>query len=545
MGIVDWFNKEKGFGFIISNNGDRLFFHENDFKNNLVPSIYSGMKVSFDIGSNQQGEKATNIEAIANSPKNDGTLSVLEYISEWKLDAKHDEMQRNFYHIKQEEDIIKGKKCFVIGRKGTGKTALSESISSKTQHNHFSQKLSFKNFPFNSLYALDNKAYTRPNQYISLWKYLIYSSICKMMINNEAIENEVREKLSLLFSKDSALNNLKRSIKKWTTKDISIKLLGVGGKLTVEESEQDWIDRLDILEEVIEEYLDDSHYYIIFDELDEDYKNIVEMEQQADYISLITSLFKAVQDIRSTFGGNNFKIKPVVFLRDDIYDLILDSDKNKWEDFRVDLEWNITKIQELLAHRISRAVNYDGQISDFKTAWDITFENTPVKMGTRAKKSLSIFDYITRSTHLRPRDYVRYLQVAAEDTVQSGESKISSATVKKVDKGFSNYLRNELVDEIHGVIPDIQEIFSIISEIRKQVFSVSEFKKVYLDRADKDLLVTKDPDYVLKTLFHFSVIGNQARPGVDFFRYKNKEARFNFKESVVVHRGLFKALQII
>jgi hypothetical protein len=51
--------------------------------------------------------------------------------------------------------------------------------------------------------------------------------------------------------------------------------------------------------------------------------------------------------------------------------------------------------------------------------------------------------------------------------------------------------------------------------------------------------------FVLQVLYLFSVIGNTPRPGRYVFRYQNREARLNFNERIVVHRGLFKALQIL
>ncbi len=84
-------------------------------------------------------------------------------------------------------------------------------------------------------------------------------------------------------------------------------------------------------------HLDKSSYYIIFDELDEDYRDVTNKGEFEYYSNLITSLFKAVQDIKSIFRNTDFNIYPVVFLRDDIYSLIKDSDKNKWSDFKVDL----------------------------------------------------------------------------------------------------------------------------------------------------------------------------------------------------------------
>jgi len=51
------------------------------------------------------------------------------------------------------------------------------------------------------------------------------------------------------------------------------------------------------------------------------------------------------------------RLYPIIFLRDDIYDLIQDSDKNKWGDFRVDLNWDEAKIKKVMAFRISRAID--------------------------------------------------------------------------------------------------------------------------------------------------------------------------------------------
>ena len=47
----------------------------------------------------------------------------------------------------------------------------------------------------------------------------------------------------------------------------------------------------------------------------------------------------------------------------------------------------------------------------------------------------------------------------------------------------------------------------------------------------------------IQVLFLFSVIGNTPSVGRYVFRYKNQEARLNFNERVVVHRGLFKGIR--
>jgi len=471
----------------------------------------------------------------------------LNAIKEWKLDAKFEESDRYFYHDKAVSQIEDGTYSFIIGRKGVGKTAISHSFYSKKSHDRFCEKLTFKNFPFNSLYELEDGDYTKPNQYITLWKYLIYSSVCRMFVRNEAIDPEVRLELEKMYGSNEAISNLRRLIKKWVASEWSIKLFGMGSKvkLSDDNEHQSWIDKVDVLEDVILKYSDNSSYFIVFDELDEDYSSIIQSGGQSNYIALITSLFKAVQDIQSVFNGG--KIKPVIFLRDDIYDLITDSDKTKWNDFKMDLDWNPSSIKNLLAFRLTRSEKPNQKSpDDFGKAWNQFFTNGKIKYGTKQQKEIDMFTYISMSTQYRPRDYVRYLQACADEAIEEKRSKITPNIVKKVDKAFSNYLKEELIDEIHGVLPDIKEILMVISEIRKWNFTIEEFKVQYQKAVDAGSVKTSNPDLALKVLFHFSVVGNQPKnQDLHFFRYKNKESRFNFNERVVVHRGLFKALQIL
>lgn len=101
------------------------------------------------------------------------------------------------------------------------------------------------------------------------------------------------------------------------------------------------------------------------------------------------------------------------------------------------------------------------------------------------------FEFISGSTHLRPRDFIRYIQVCAEDTLTQGYKQIHPKTIKFVDKAFSNYLRDEIVDEIHALLPDINNILQIISQIRKQTFTVTEFKEVYRSYLDAGTIKEK------------------------------------------------------
>ena len=162
----------------------------------------------------------------------------------------------------------------------------------------------------------------------------------------------------------------------------------------------------------------------------------------------------------------------------------------------------------------------------------------------KRKKSIDTFEFISRSTLLRPRDFVAYLQGCAKHALDNDEP-ITPSVVRYVDKAFSNYLRQELQDELFAILPDIANIFDAISQLRKWNFSIPELEKAYAQQIEQGFIQEKNVKFVLQVLYLFSAIGNMPFTGRYVFRYQNREARLNFNERVVVHRGLFKSLQIL
>jgi hypothetical protein len=225
------------------------------------------------------------------------------------------------------------------------------------------------------------------------------------MISNQNINLEVQNKLTKLYG-DSSINSLDRLIEKWTSKKFGLEILAVGFSYERERQEREatWLDATEILEKVILDYCDTSNYFIVFDELDEDYKDFQTKMETERYMCMLTSLFKAVQDIRGTFDSAGKHIFPVVFLRSDIYARLKDSDKNKWRESTIDLEWDTSQIKNMLAHRLCVALNIPDTC--FDSVWYKVFEPRNVEMGNKQSRKMPIYEYIERSTEMRPRDFV-------------------------------------------------------------------------------------------------------------------------------------------
>ncbi|AEJ24356.1 cold shock protein [Streptococcus equi subsp. zooepidemicus SzS31A1] len=65
QGTVKWFNAEKGFGFISTENGQDVFAHFSAIQSDGFRSLDEGQKVTFDVEDGQRGPQAVNITKLS------------------------------------------------------------------------------------------------------------------------------------------------------------------------------------------------------------------------------------------------------------------------------------------------------------------------------------------------------------------------------------------------------------------------------------------------------------------------------------------------
>jgi len=64
QGTVKWFNGEKGYGFITTEEGNDVFAHFSQINKDGYKTLEEGEKVSFDVAEGAKGPQAENIETI-------------------------------------------------------------------------------------------------------------------------------------------------------------------------------------------------------------------------------------------------------------------------------------------------------------------------------------------------------------------------------------------------------------------------------------------------------------------------------------------------
>jgi len=63
-GTVKWFNAEKGFGFITTDEGNDVFAHFSQINKEGFKTLEEGQKVSFDVVDGPKGPQAENIAVV-------------------------------------------------------------------------------------------------------------------------------------------------------------------------------------------------------------------------------------------------------------------------------------------------------------------------------------------------------------------------------------------------------------------------------------------------------------------------------------------------
>lgn len=63
-GTVKWFNSEKGYGFITTEEGQDIFVHFSAILSEGFKTLNEGDKVSFEVTEGDRGPQASNVETI-------------------------------------------------------------------------------------------------------------------------------------------------------------------------------------------------------------------------------------------------------------------------------------------------------------------------------------------------------------------------------------------------------------------------------------------------------------------------------------------------
>ena len=271
--------------------------------------------------------------------------------------------------------------------------------------------------------------------------------------------------------------------------------------------------------------------FLVFDRLDEGWVSDFIGESKA----IVSGLLHASEYALAEFGG---KIRPLVFLREDIFSTLDVNDRNKLkEDCSANLRWSREQVEKLILRRINYFARRAGK-TEVATLDEIFLEQKIRSKTTPVKHAFN-------RTMCRPRDMVAFLNkvisAARNDSLSEENGKLSSAAMYAAEPDYSEYLYEELSDEWRNQRPDFLEYLRAVENLRYAVFSVDEFEQVLLDKG----LVVDRASFrdVLRFLFDNSIVGITVG-GSTQWRYRCffPNQAFVDCDALKIHPGLIKRL---
>lgn len=402
----------------------------------------------------------------------------------------------------------------IVGRTGTGKTALLKILNNKHKHSvRIEPEQLSLNYLTNStiLSYLEGIGVKLDIFYKLLWRHIFAVELIKIKYNikSEKDQGGFLNKISELFTdkrKKQAVDYLvewgksfweetEYRIKELTTKleeDIKSKIgtngkllnVAIEGKRAISEEEkgeikykaQNVVNDIQIqkLGKVIELLANDlfiesyPRYYITVDKLDE---NWVEDRIRYRIIMALIDVVKELQKIRSA--------KIVVALRLDLIDRVFRNSRDagfqeeKYQAIMLKLRWTKNELMCVLHKRIN-----------YMLEWKYCQQSIETKdIFPKKIDKLNFVDYLIRRTLNRPRDIIQFGNFCLSEAV--GRTALSERIIKEAERRYSRKRFRSVLDEWSADYPCLGEISAVLnskkSEFAIKIISENQFDDLLME----------------------------------------------------------------
>lgn len=490
--------------------------------------------------------------------------NIADWVSVGEVSAERDSNLSNyFFDAGVSKSIIDSSKQYLLlGRKGAGKTAVFLHLASKPnnlfKNNDLIIPLSLQSYNWQAHELLADRQKAGGYQHRDSWRFVLYvESIRAIYIhcteNKISLPDKIKKAAKLLeklFSKPVPTWTDLLGEKLYTLAGLDLPSIDLGeenlnatvGSISFEQMEdrpelrrklnQNISNLTNWFEDCLSEIPETLRIFLIFDRLDEAWVPKFLDESK----TIISGLLHASEHVLGKFKGT---IRPIVFLREDIFWTFDINDRNKLrEDCSESLRWKSESIEHLILSRI----NFYARTQDKAQITSLQDLFQEKEMRSRTSPVRHLFN----RTMCRPRDMVAFLsrtiKSAKNENFNSIETgRISTKAIYDAEPGYSDYLYDELSDEWRNQNPNFLEYLAVIENLRYAMFSTSSFETAL---KAKDLAKDRaEFRAVLRFLFDNSIVGIQVGESTQW-RYKcfSPTQAFTDVDTIKVHPGLIKRL---
>lgn len=484
--------------------------------------------------------------------------------------AEQDFRPEFFVHSDSWKAVRERRRCVVVGRKGTGKTALGFGLHDErlSESRFFANRLRFADYPWQVHDIVQDNEVGRTTRFIETWLFLILVELAKFAVEDEGgaeskARGAARAELDL-FLRETWGEPTFHYRDTFTPKDYKVaksfrpSVLGFsGGGIDWERvpratlgpklrTMNRWLQHL-----LLGAFETETQYFLVFDDLDIDMDLGNEL-----YLDSMIGLIRAAGMIANWAREIQIDVSAVVLMRNDLYRLLQFSDKPKFDDAWVEhLTWtdegagpnSLKQIFNaripVLAEEVGVAVG--AEVTDW---WSEIFGAGKVMDGGDA------FQFMVERSYRRPRDLIKFCNLALAQAQQrwaggEGGQQIEAEDILSAFPAYSDYLREELRAESFSHFESMNQWLELLTRIGAPSFTKEEFE-AEVDRSG-DLTGETTSTAILQAFFRFSVVGCANRKGdiADwgdyFWAHEERPKQFDLNApSFLIHPGLQNALGI-
>jgi hypothetical protein len=438
--------------------------------------------------------------------------------------------------------IKNGEVFLVLGRKGAGKTALVRHFA-EGNGKGLSRRLNLAGYPWAVHAQRIDRGSSDVEAYVSSWRYLIAVQLAALALARTRGATDESAKAIRQFLTDNyggetlelddvlRPSKLRLSSMSFEPQVFGCKLGGIAldrhaNDLKLGTELNALSDMLLAATSRLARKAGAPSLMLHFDELDQGISTLTDERAR-----MLAGLVLAVRAVRQGSREGGVPLKPVVYLRSDLWNKLSFSDKNKiTEKLALRLEWDSDSLLELVTARLRAKLGPGAR-------WET------ITSHEQLRNSNNKWNFILSRTFLRPRDVIKFLNSALAEAKRRNDDPLvlGNPDVVSAREAYSAYLKAELDDEIMAHWPQWEEALQACSAISTMTFQRDEFEREYEQRRSSGN--TASCDEALETLYRFSVIGYERRSGYGgsswAFQYTSPEAGWDARAArFKVHLGL-------
>ena len=432
--------------------------------------------------------------------------------------AENEAVQLGNYFLETEQFrlTVTGELNIILGRKGSGKTAIFLQARDRTRVDKSNivvdlqpqghQLIKLKEFIIEKLSQGARKEFIE-----SFWEYIIWLEIAYKLLEKD--EKRIRYDSRLMASYDQLREAYEQRVE--GAGDFAERLAGLTERiLNRYDAHREKDARLSsskILEIVygseissmrnqVLQYLKlKGVVFFLFDNLDRFWTAPSFTDTDAD---IIIGLIESLSDIRKRFERIDVDFYWAIFLRSDVFEFVVKNMADYGKLSVNSVEWNDPEL--LLGMFKNRILGgFEGDSPDWGEIWEA--------VSVQKVEGASTLDFLVKSSLMRPRYLIRLFETARQRAVTLGRNKIEEDDYQRALDELGWQVLEDFDRELVDIVPDVEDLIFDITQIGTEM-SLNDLRHTIRQRVTTDQKI----EAVIDVLIWTGCIGVQGPTGVTY-----------------------------